>query len=221
VFLGQEYYRATLKAGEDGKVLPKWSGIVKLMRDRLDIPRRWRKPCMIFVDSMSDLLHESVPDDFIDEVFDVIEKCPRHTFQVLTKRARRMKRYMQGRVRGDGGIGAPDNAWIGVSVEDQKRFEARVPHLLATPAKVRWLSCEPLLGPLDRDYGFGGIDWVVVGGESGPGNRPMEADWACAIRDQCLADGVPFLFKQWGGARPGGDRHLDSIVWDQYPETKP
>jgi protein gp37 len=220
VAMGQEVYRETLKTDGGGKVLPKWSGTVKLMRDRLDAPRRWRKPCMIFVDSMSDLFHESVPDDFIDEVFDVIEECQRHTFQVLTKRARRMKRYIQGRDRGDGRIGAPSNAWLGVSVEGQKRFGERVPHLLATPAKVRWLSCEPLLGPL-YSLGFGGIDWVVVGGESGPDRRPMEADWARAIRDQCLVDGVPFLFKQWGGARPGGDRHLDAIVWDQYPEAKP
>jgi protein gp37 len=221
VAMGQEVYRETLKIDHGGKVLPKWSGVVKLMHNRLDAPRRWRKPCRVFIDSMSDLFHESVPDDFIYEVFAVMEDCSRHTFQVLTKRAERMSKFVNQFVGTSGKYGAPDNVWCGVSVEDEQRYAERVRYLLKVQAKVRWLSCEPLLGPLSiSPSGLWGLNWVVVGGESGPGHRPMEADWARAIRDRCLTSRVPFLFKQWGGARPGGNRELDGVVWDQYPKAK-
>jgi len=212
---------------------------------------------MYFVNSMSDLFHESVPDEVIDRVFAVMALCPQHTFQVLTKRSARMREYlaahdtskagdsitnaaflMNGLVRGYRGQGGSatwpmPNVWLGVSVEDQKRADERIPDLLATPAAVRFLSCEPLLGLVDLtgimqpgtsyvyqplrgvrfdpmappSYGSdeeetAKIDWVIVGGESGPGARPMHPDWAHSLRDQCAAAGVPFFFKQWGEWAP-------------------
>ncbi|TPQ24905.1 DUF5131 family protein [Methylomonas koyamae] len=220
--------------------------------DRLNIPLRWKKPRLIFVNSMSDLFHESVPNEFIDKVFAVMALAEHHTFQVLTKRPKRMRDYIRC---GNGScirigirhaieemgfedIGAVNkelpNVWLGVSVEDQSTADERIPLLLQTPASVRWISAEPLLGPIDLypallpcpnsensmmdpetgayeccgkcDYtGVSsdmGIDWVVVGGESGPNARPMHPDWARSLRDQCSAADVPFLFKQWGEWAP-------------------
>ena len=199
--------------------------------ERLDQPLRWTKPRMIFVNSMSDLFHESVPDDFIDQVFAVMALAEKHIFQVLTKRPERMLAYLTSKNRMDiiGEKAMPTvskndfgllewpikNVWLGVSVEDQKTADERVPLLLQTPAAVRWVSAEPLLGPIDleevpvgmfgplRPYGGSGSDtpgleWVVVGGESGPKARPMHPDWAEDLQSQCEEAGIPFFFKQWG-----------------------
>lgn len=259
----------------DTKTGPVWNGEVRFNESMLAQPLQWTKPRMIFVCAHADLFHENVPDEWIDKVFAVMALCPQHTFQVLTKRSARMRAYLHAadvRVR----IGALipglsrswrqnargiwhsenwplSNMWLGVSVEDQKRADERIPDLLATPAVVRWLSMEPLLGPVDLTsvkapgdgdetdgldwrfdalevgdyYWFDGedgqigdsgdgpyrdhrIDWVVAGGESGPGARPMHPDWARSLRDQC-ADAtihgdpapVPFHFKQWGDWAPG------------------
>ncbi len=262
-----------------------WTGRVELHDRRLDAPLRWRKPARVFVNSMSDLFHDDVPDEFIARVFAVMAATPQHTYQILTKRHGRMRSFLQDRCRCPSGHGNgvhlkskiewastphnPDyvsglepgiyhrmtwplpNVWLGVSVEDQKRADLRIPALLDTPAAVRFLSCEPLLGPVDllgqpdhgcdevgpaithdgfeirTDYGTGiehdcdhqvGIDWVIVGGESGSGARPMHPGWARQLRDQCTAAGVPFFFKQWGEWTPWRSL-LDEMtrpvhVWD-------
>jgi protein gp37 len=166
--------------------------------DALDLPLRWRKPRRVFVNSMSDLFHKDVADDFICRVFDVMAAERRHTYQVLTKRSQRM-----GRLFGDDdsvwdrlGISALPNVWLGTSVESD-RYTFRADHIREMDAAVRWLSLEPLLGPLPS-LDLTGIDWVVAGGESGPGARPMHPDWVRDIRNRCVAAGVPFFFKQWG-----------------------
>lgn len=174
--------------------------------DRLLQPLSWRRPRRIFVNSMSDLFHQDIHADFIGMVFRTMARAPQHTFQVLTKRAERMQRLlthpkMRGFV-GDAPWPLP-NVWIGVSVEDQATADKRIPLLLDTPAAVRWISAEPLLAPIDlAEHGLHGgpgqLDWVVVGGESGPKARPMHPEWVRGLRDQCSAAGVPFLFKQWG-----------------------
>jgi len=200
--------------------------------ERLDQPLRWTKPRRVFVNSMSDLFHDAVPDEFIDQVFAVMALCPRHTFQVLTKRPERMLDYIATNWR-DGNIqnrmddietrdrtlfpgDAPPplmkdwplpNVWLGTSIEDQTTADARIPLLLKTPAAVRWVSAEPLIGPVRLDEhglhgGPGQFDWCVVGGESGPNARPMHPDWVRSLRDQCQAAGVPFFFKQWGEFYP-------------------
>lgn len=271
--------------------------------ERLEDPLRWRRPRMVFVNSMSDLFHADVPDKFIAQVFTVMALAPRHTFQVLTKRPGRMASMLRPRAGGpfDGlpvtysdfsdlvarsalhhckttglkpdwpeapdGSGLPylewplPNVWLGTSVETQKWADVRMPKLLETPAAVRFLSCEPLLGPIDlygsavaplqrivpsdADEGTGPIDWIIVGGESGPGARPMHPDWARSLRDQCVAAGVPFFFKQWGAWVPGGPgtglwnlatgeqildvpmrhvgkkaagRELDGRTWEEFPD---
>ncbi|MFU2936902.1 DUF5131 family protein [Pseudomonas aeruginosa] len=258
-----------------------WNGRIKVVESVMDQPLRWRKPRLIFVNSMSDLFHENVPLEVIDQIFAVMLACAalnnrKHTFQVLTKRPERMREYLLSRtpsehlktwaLAGDGLVHMQDenvlfsehvagllgfdwdengenssgseymawgytsklfplpNVWLGVSIEDQAAARDRIPLLLETPAAVRWLSVEPLLGPVDLQhiklhtgdefnalYGWHepgtmrrvrGVDWVVVGGESGPNARPMHPEWAFELRDQCAADGVPFLFKQWGEWRP-------------------
>jgi protein gp37 len=227
---------------------------VTLNEERLEAPLRWRKPRRVFVNSMSDLFHESVPDRYIADVFAVMALAKQHTFQVLTKRHGRMRSLLRRKAFRTGvqraalkraGGEAPwlvepwwplRNVWLGVSVEDQKWADIRVPALLDTPAAVRFLSCEPLLGPVDILHPYlvpgpdcacerGGsvcdptIDWVIAGGESGPGARPMHPDWARSLRDQCLAAGVPYFFKQTGSllARelgiPGKGHE-----WDLLPE---
>jgi protein gp37 len=259
----------------DTKAGPVWTGEVRFNEQWLLDPLRWTKPRRIFVCAHADLFGEAVPDEWIDRIFAVMALAPQHQFQVLTKRAERMRAYLSN--TGDMGIchGSPrriwqamygeaktpiaagvldswyggptkrqwplPNVWLGVSVEDQVRADERIPHLLAAPAAVRWLSCEPLLGPVDLTSvsmaaaeameqepsglvevdaltgihydsegevsGIWGdpdpkIDWIVAGGESGPGARPMHPDWARSLRDQCAAAGVPFLFKQWGEFGP-------------------
>ncbi len=182
---------------------------VTLHPDVLDIPRRWKTPRLIFVNSMSDLFHEQVPFEFIEQVFKTMSQCPQHTFQVLTKRSKRLKQLAPS-------LEWAPNIWMGVSVENE-RVLSRIEDLRAVPASVRFLSCEPLLGPLNS-LPLKGIDWVIVGGESGPKARPMEPAWVYSIRDQCKQAGVPFFFKQWGGTRKSKTgRTLDERTYDEMP----
>ena len=175
----------------------------------LEIPLRWRKPRTIFVNSMSDLFHEQVPDEFVRDVFDVMERAHWHRYQVLTKRPERVAALSDQ-------LPWPSQIWLGVSVESE-RYLHRIDLLRGCGASVKFLSLEPLLGPLSN-LNLDGIDWVIVGGESGPGARPMEADWARDIRDQCVVAGVPFYFKQWGGVfKKRQGRTLDGRTWDEMP----
>ncbi len=227
----------------------KWNGSIKLVEDKLLLPLRWRRPRRVFVTSVSDPFHPAVTDAMLDKLFVVMALAPQHKFQLLTKRPERMREYTNhscGRIadaiirfrreRGDSDMmvvpiphirpGMPwwplPNMWLGTSVENQQAADERIPHLLATPAAVRFLSCEPLLGPVDMAWALSRnrldiaagfhrrghfspgletlrpLDWVIVGGESGPKARTMHPDWARSMRDQCAAAGVPFLFKQWG-----------------------
>lgn len=206
-----------------------WNGQIKLIPEKLEEPLRWTKPRKVFVNSMSDLFHENVPDEFIDQVFAVMAQCPQHIFQVLTKRPKRMLNYFMR----CGLVGASNdladlttgnwplpNVWLGVSVEDQETANERIPYLQKCPAAVRWLSIEPLIDSIDffecsnhwyqNNYTpwrnapiLADIDWVVVGGESGPHARPMNPEWVRTIRDQCKPANVPFFFKQWGEWLPG------------------
>ncbi|MFD4017210.1 DUF5131 family protein [Streptomyces sindenensis] len=181
--------------------------------DALKIPRQWRAPRMVFVNSMSDLFHARVPLDFVREVFEVIASTPQHTYQMLTKRSLRLRRVADQ-------LDWPSNLWMGVSVENGDQLN-RVDDLRAVPAAVRFLSCEPLLGSL-TGLNLDGIGWVIAGGESGPGHRPVEEDWLIDIRDLCSAAGVPFFFKQWGGRTPkAGGRELEGQVWSEMPERVP
>jgi protein gp37 len=184
---------------------------VTLHSDELQTPRHWRRPRLVFVNSMSDLFHPRVPEEFIAEVFGVMADTPQHTYQVLTKRPKRAR----GVLRGFAGSYA-SNVWIGVSVEDDQRTD-RVAILREVPAAVRFLSCEPLLGSLPS-LDLRGIDWVIAGGESGFDARPMREEWVTDIRDKCLEAGVPFFFKQWGGRTPkAGGRHLAGRTWSEMP----
>lgn len=182
---------------------------VTLHPDMLEKPHRWKQPRRIFVNSMSDLFHPDVPDAFIQDVFRVMVDTPRHTYQVLTKRPERLAHM------GDV-LPFSSNIWCGTSVESTAVLE-RVKSLQATPSPVRFLSCEPLLGPLP-DLPLDGIHWVILGGESGPKSRPMDIAWARDIRDQCLEAGIAFFFKQWGGVqRTQAGRLLDGRTWDEFP----
>jgi protein gp37 len=184
-----------------------------LRSERLTQPLKWRQPRRIFVNSMSDLFHKEVPKPFIDSVFDTMEGADWHTFQVLTKRSSLMVRYLRDRY----GSGlAPLHIWLGVSVEDA-RNTIRLKHLHAARASVKFVSFEPLLGSIGR-VDLTGIDWAIVGGESGPRARPMAEEWAIEIRDQCRAAKVAFFFKQWGGVRSkSGGRLLRGREWNEYP----
>jgi protein gp37 len=176
--------------------------------ERLEEPKRWRKPSRVFVNSMSDLFHERMPFEFLQEVFRVMEECPKHVFQILTKRHERLVElapYLEW----------PQNVWMGVSVENQA-YAHRIDYLRQVPAVVRFLSCEPLLGPLDLD--LEGIHWVIVGGESGLDHRPIEAEWVRRIREQARLANVAFFFKQWGGRHPkAGGRTLGGRTYDEMP----
>lgn len=175
----------------------------------LDVPHRWTSPRLIFVNSMSDLFHDDVPIEFIARVFDVIRETPQHTYQVLTKRAQRLSRVADE-------LAWPSNLWMGVSVES-RRHTFRLNHLRNVPAAVRFLSAEPLLGPIG-EVDLHGIHWVIAGGESGANARPMEYEWVAELRDTCTSAAVAFFFKQWGGRTPkAGGRELDGEVWDQLP----
>jgi protein gp37 len=184
---------------------------VTLQEHMLELPLTWKRPQTVFVNSMSDLFHEEVPDAFIRRVFDVMSRASWHTFQVLTKRAERMKTLGRN-------LEWPDNVWAGVSVESQDYLQ-RIDHLRCVPARVRFISFEPLLKSLGG-IDLTAIDWVIVGGESGPGARSMEESWVVEIREQCLAAGVPFFFKQWGGAnKKKAGRLLDGRKWEDLPAT--
>ena len=175
----------------------------------LDLPLRWRKPRLVFVNSMSDLFHEAVRDGFVKRVFDTMNRSPRHTFQVLTKRPDRVLRL-------DGELSWTDNIWLGVSVESE-RWLSRASILKRTGARTKFLSLEPLLDALPG-LDLEGVDWVIVGGESGPGARRMEPSWVREIQAKCEAGSVPFFFKQWGGVRKKKNgRVLDGRTWDQMP----
>jgi protein gp37 len=179
--------------------------------DTLDIPRGWSAPRTIFVNSMSDLFHPDVPDDYVREVFQVIAETPQHTYQVLTKRSKRLSQLGPK-------LDWPDNLWMGVSIEKAK-YTFRVDHLRRVDAAVRFVSAEPLLGPLP-DLNLDGIHWLIAGGESGPRARPMDPQWVVDIRDQCAEATVPFFFKQWGGRTPkAGGRVLDGHLYDEMPEA--
>lgn len=185
---------------------------VRVHENRIDQPRRWKRARTIFVNSMSDLFHEDVPTEFIARVFGVMEECPQHTFQVLTKRAERLAQLAHG-------LPWPSNVWIGVSVEDS-RVVNRIDLLRNVPATVRFLSLEPLIGPLER-LRLGGIDWAIVGGESGPGARPMQQAWVESIYRQCRSANVAFFFKQWGGVRKASTgRELHGRTYDELPTPR-
>jgi len=184
-----------------------------LRPERLTQPLTWRQPRRIFVNSMSDLFHKGVPNSFINSVFDTMEKANWHIYQVLTKRSSLMVRYLRDRY---GNALAPPHIWLGVSVEDAKNA-SRLMHLQSARAAVKFVSFEPLLAPVGK-IDLTGLDWAIVGGESGPRARPMAEEWALEIRDQCRAAKVAFFFKQWGGIRPkSGGRLLEGREWNQYP----
>ena len=184
---------------------------------RLEQPMHWRRPQLIFVNSMSDLFHKDIPTEYIERVFDTMERADWHIYQVLTKRSSLMRRFVQGHYRGQA---APPHIWLGVSVENNAAL-TRLRHLQQTNASVRFVSFEPLLGPIGA-VDLGDIHWVIAGGESGPGARPVRAEWVRALRDQCQAQRIAFFFKQWGGRTPkaGGNR-LDGRQWLEYPEVEP
>jgi protein gp37 len=242
----------------DGSTDHRWTGEMRLIDSALDLPLRWTRPRRIFVNSTSDLFHEAVPDEWIDRVFAVMALAPQHTFQVLTKRPERMRAYLGSidaefhaspddlnerfgeqcvQLSGDpcasgwfeDHVDWPlSNVWLGTSVEDQAAADARIPHLLETPASVRFISAEPLLGPVDLtsmkrsggtglmrplDGRFRTLDWIIVGGESGPGARPIDPDWARSLRDQCAASGVAFFMKQMDKKTP----IPDDLLIRQFP----
>lgn len=187
-----------------------------LRLDRITQPLSWKQSRRIFVNSMSDLFHKEVPKKFIDAVFETMEAANWHTYQVLTKRSSVMMKYLQARYQD--GL-APNHIWLGVSIEDEKNT-VRLKHLKASPASTKFVSFEPLLASVGK-IDLTGIDWAIVGGESGPRARPMAEEWAIEIRDQCRRDKVAFFFKQWGGIRPkSGGRLLRGREWNQYPKNQ-
>jgi protein gp37 len=182
---------------------------LRLWPERLGIPLRWRRPRTIFVNSMSDLFHESIPASFVQEVFDVMRRAEWHVFQVLTKRHDRLLELASD-------LPWPPNVWLGVSIEN-RRFVHRADYLRATPAHIKFISAEPLLGPLEG-LDLQGIDWLIAGGESGPRHRRVRVEWLRELRDRCREEEIAFFFKQWGGPRSkSGGRLLDGQVWDEMP----
>jgi protein gp37 len=202
-------YRAHLNSKDVPKQYYKPFSEIQLLPERLEQPLHMKTPKKIFVNSMSDLFHSDVPDEFIFQVFDTMQLAYWHTFQVLTKRPGRLRRLGKH-------IIWPNNVWMGVSIENDT-LTPRADALCEVPAVVRFLSCEPLLGPLPS-LNLENIDWVITGGESGPGARPCEVDWVRDIRDRCLAQDVAYFHKQWGGRNPkAGGRELDGEIWSQFP----
>jgi len=194
-----------------GMGIPRYANGFKLtlQQDALELPLSWKKPQLIFVNSMSDIFHKDVPKDFILKTFDVMRQAAWHQFQILTKRSERLMELSPE-------IAWPQNAWMGVSVENSN-YTFRIDHLRRTGAAIKFLSLEPLLGPLPA-IDLDGIDWVIVGGESGPGSRPMDPEWAVNIKSQCRKAGVPFFFKQWGGFnKKKAGRLLQGRTWDELP----
>jgi protein gp37 len=191
---------------------------VRLWSERLEEPLSWRKPRRVFVNSMGDLFHSEVPEEYVREVFAVMLEADRHVYQILTKRPARMHRFVRRNADLFGGGEVPSHIWLGTSIESQE-VAFRAGHLRQVRAQVRFLSCEPLLGPVNLD--LDGIAWVIVGGESGIVHRPLQLDWARGIRDDCEREGVAFFFKQVGGRTPkAGGRILDGRTWSDYPTTK-
>lgn len=204
--MGQSKYEGLTRLTRGGAM---WNGQIRLDEQSLSIPTKWSTGRMIFVNSMSDLFHQSVPLEYIQRVFKTMRETPQHTYQILTKRAARLEQL-------DDEINWPMNVWMGVSVETSD-YEFRIDHLRRTGASVKFLSLEPLLGPLDG-LDLSEIDWVIAGGESGPGSRPVDPDWVRSIRDQCINSEVTFHFKQWGGPnKKKTGRSLDGRTWDQFP----
>ncbi|MBI3435949.1 MAG: phage Gp37/Gp68 family protein [Proteobacteria bacterium] len=189
---------------------------LRLRPERLKQPLHWREPRMIFVNSMSDLFHKRVPFDYVDRLFETMEQAHWHQFQVLTKRSSRLRDYVNARYPE---ASAPSHIWLGISAEDGTK-KSRIRHLRQANAGIRFLSIEPLIGPMGQ-IDLDGIHWVIVGGESGPKARSMQPEWAREIRDQCKAANVPFFFKQWGGLRPkSGGRDLDGREWSEWPKLQ-
>jgi len=183
-----------------------------LQPEALKLPHKWKKPRTIFVNSMSDLFHENVPLEYIQKVFEVMNDTPYHTYQILTKRSTRMKQLAPK-------LKWTKNIWMGVSVENQT-FTKRIDDLRLVPAAVRFLSIEPLIGAINT-INLEGIDWVIVGGESGPRARPIKEEWVQILRDICILNGVPFFFKQWGGVnKKAAGRLLENKIWSQLPKPK-
>jgi protein gp37 len=206
--MGQRKYAGTTRktAGR-----AKWNGKIVLDEAALEIPLKWKSPKIIFVNSMSDLFHEKIPVQFIARVFEVMRHAKHHTFQVLTKRAERLAQVALE-------LPWPDNVWMGVSVESEEYVD-RIHYLQSTPAHIKFLSLEPLLGPLNN-LDLRGIDWTIAGGESGPSARPINPEWVRSIRDQCIDAGVAFHFKQWGGVqKKQAGRILDGRTWDELPRA--
>jgi protein gp37 len=207
--MGQEKYANTTRVS-GGRA--KWNGRINLDPASLAAPRQWKTGRMIFVNSMSDIFHDDVPAHFLKQIFKVMQETPQHTYQVLTKRAENLERHAKM-------LPWPDNIWMGVSVENAD-YTWRIDHLRRIPAAIKFLSLEPLLGPLDQ-LNLEGIDWAIAGGESGPGARSMQPEWVRSIRDQCVRAGVAFHFKQWGGVnKKRAGRILDGRVWNEWPAEK-
>lgn len=201
----QKYVGLTRRSGGRAK----WNGFIRLDEEALLIPRNWKIGRIIFVNSMSDLFHESVPVEFIVRVFEVMRDCNQHTFQILTKRSDRL-------VEIGAGLDWPSNVWMGVSVESEE-YKFRIDHLRNTPAAIKFLSLEPLLGDPGR-LDLTNIDWAIAGGESGPNARAIDPSWVRSIRDQCVEWNVAFHFKQWGGVnKKRNGRLLDGRTWDELP----
>ena len=215
---------AVEQTSADGKTTYCFTGKIQLAPEVLAVPLQDNVARMYFVNSMSDLFHKDVPEPFIEAVFTVMEAAHWHVFQVLTKRTERMAEFTTKRYADKE---PPKNIWLGTSTEDQDAYDKRMPHLKNVKAAVRWLSCEPLLGPIQFDS-MDDLDWIVVGGESGPGARPMAKEWAAGIRDACAAADVPFFFKQWGNYNEAGEKAaekthpptLDGVEHQEYPNQK-
>jgi protein gp37 len=205
--MGQPKYQS------DGRRRSSGPGFAVTLHPRtLEVPLQWRTPRVIFVNSMSDLFHEEIPLEFIEDVFAVMRSADWHVFQVLTKRHERLAELA-------GELHWPRNVWMGVSIEN-RRFVHRADYLRVVPAAIRFISAEPLLGPL-HGLNLGGIDWLIAGGESGPKHRPVNPEWIRDLRDRCVETGVPFFFKQWGGLRSkSGGRRLDGKLWSQMPSIE-
>lgn len=208
--MGMDKYRGTTRKSA-GR--PVWSGRVNFDERILRLPLRWRKPRLVFVNSMSDLFQDAVPGDFIRNVWETMEQAHWHTFQVLTKRPARMRDVIA-----DLGLNELPNVWLGTSIENDS-FVHRIAELRSIPAAVRFISFEPLLGSVGP-VNLRGIDWAIVGGESGPGARPIDSFWVKEIHQACRSYGVAFFFKQWGGVRKKrAGRHLDGRTWDEMPRS--
>ena len=200
----------TLRFKRGGPFLP-GKATIRMHEDRLDQPSKWKSPKRVFVNSMSDLFHEEVPFSFLLRIFEEMASAERHTFQILTKRHEYLRKVA-------GELDWPRNVWMGVSVENQYWADRRIPALIDVPAEVRFLSAEPLLKPVNLRPYLENIQWVIVGGESGPKARPISEDWVSSIRDDCVDEGVPFFFKQWGGkTSKAGGRTLLGREWSEMP----